>query len=146
MLYEVITMERRKMTIPLFVGGATTSKAHTALKIAPHYSGPVLHCKDASEAVRVMSEVMRQSTREQYLANVRKEYDDIRARFATSSKQQVPFAQAQANKRPFDVATARIVKPAKMGRFEIRNYDLAQIREYIDWTFFFTSWDIKGIV
>ncbi len=144
MVHIAKEMERRKMTIPLFVGGATTSKAHTALKIAPHYSGPVLHCKDASEAVRVMSEVMRQSTREQYLANVRKEYDDIRARFATSSKQQVPFAQAQANKRPFDVATARIVKPAKMGRFEIRNYDLAQIREYIDWTFFFTSWDIKG--
>ena len=137
-------MEREGFTIPLFVGGATTSKIHTALKIAPHYSGPVIHTKDASECVKVMNEVMKKETRDEYIANIKKEYQRIRDNYGKGVKKQLPYAEAVAKKFPFDVAKADIVKPNKIGRFELNDYDLSEIRKYIDWTFFFTSWDIKG--
>ncbi len=137
-------MEREGFTIPLFVGGATTSKIHTALKIAPHYSGPVIHTKDASECVKVMNQVMKKETRVEYLAGIKKEYQRIRDNYGKGIKKQIPYAEAQAKSFPFDLAKANIVKPKKLGLIELKDYDLSEIRKYIDWTFFFMSWDLKG--
>ncbi len=144
MVHIAKEMEREGFTIPLFVGGATTSKIHTALKIAPHYSGPVIHTRDASDCVKVMSEVMKEETRDAYIAGIKEEYARIRDNYGKTPKKQLPYAEAKAKKMPFDAEEAGIVKPNKLGRFELLNYDLTEIRKYIDWTFFFMSWDIKG--
>ena len=144
MVHVAQEMERQGFTIPLFVGGATTSKTHTALKIAPQYSGPVIHTKDASECVKVMNEVMKAETRDAYLAQIRKEYQHIRDTYGKTTKTHLPLEEARAKRLKFDVAKADIVKPAKLGLTVIENYDLAEIRKYIDWTFFFMSWDFKG--
>lgn len=144
MVHVAKEMEKAGFTIPLFVGGATTSKIHTALKIDPHYSGPVLHSKDASEAVKMMNEVMNKETGVAYCANIKKEYEKIRQNYGKNTKPLLSFADAQSKKLPFDIVEANIVKPKKLGITQYFDYDLSEIREYIDWTFFFMSWDFKG--
>ncbi|MDA3891294.1 MAG: methionine synthase [Salinivirgaceae bacterium] len=147
-LDEMVTvakeMEKGGFTIPLFVGGATTSRLHTALKIDPHYSGPVIQAKDASEAVKMMNAVMNKETGAEYCASIKKEYARIRKNYVAGGKTLHKLKDAQAKKMPFDAATADIVKPNKIGLTVIEDYDLSEIREYIDWTFFFVSWDFKG--
>ncbi len=147
-LDEMVTvaqeMEKNGFTIPLFVGGATTSKLHTALKIDPHYSGPVVHAKDASEAVKLMNEVMNKETGPAFCANLKKEYEKIRIHHNNTGKVLLSLQEAQNKKMPFNISEADIVKPQKLGLSLIEDYDLAEIRNYIDWTFFFISWDFKG--
>jgi len=147
-LDEMVTiakeMEKAGLKIPLFVGGATTSKLHTALKIDPHYSGPVVHTKDASECVKVMAQVLNKETGHEYCANLKKEYDRVRQNHGKNSKPLLTLAEAQNNKMPFDITEADIIKPKKLGLTFIEDYDLSEIRNYIDWTFFFISWDFKG--
>ena len=147
-LDEMVTvakeMEKGGFTIPLFVGGATTSKLHTALKIDPHYSGPVIHAKDASEAVKMMNAVMNKDTGAKYCAGIKKEYEKIRQNYGKVDKPLLSLSEARQNKFRFDVNAADIVKPNKLGLTFIENYDLSEVREYIDWTFFFISWDFKG--
>lgn len=144
MVHVAKEMEKAGFTIPLFVGGATTSKVHTALKIDPHYSGPVIHSKDASEAVKMMNEVMSKETGKAFVARIKKEYEHIRQTHGKGAKPLMSFKEAQQAKMPFDVAKATIVKPQKLGLTIIEDYDLNEIRKYIDWTFFFISWDFKG--
>src|SRR3989339_726819 len=144
MVHVAKEMEKAGFTIPLFVGGATTSKVHTALKIDPYYSGPVVHSKDASEAVKMMNEVMNKETGKSFVAKIKKEYEHIRQTHGKGAKPLMSFEEAQAHKMLFDVQKAQIVKPKKLGLSVIENYDLSEIRPYIDWTFFFISWDFKG--
>jgi len=144
MVHIAKEMEKAGFTIPLFVGGATTSKLHTALKIDPHYSGPVVHTNDASEAVKVMSEVLNKQTGAEYCANIKKEYERIRQNHENVNKPLLSFADAKNKKMPFDTAKAHIKKPEKLGFTVYTDYDISEIRKYIDWTFFFISWGFKG--
>jgi 5-methyltetrahydrofolate--homocysteine methyltransferase len=147
-LDEMITvakeMEKQNFTIPLFVGGATTSKLHTALKIAPNYSGPVIHSKDASEAVRMISEVLNKETGEEYCNKIKEEYKSIRDNYNKIDKPIFSFDEAKSKKMLFEIDSADIIKPNKLGLTIFEDYDIAEIRQYIDWTFFFISWDFKG--
>ncbi len=147
-LDEMVTvakeMEKGGFTIPLFIGGATTSKLHTALKIDPHYSGPVIHAKDASEAVKMMNEAMNKETGVEYCANIKKEYERIRQNYGKVEKPLLSLSEAQNNRYSFNKATADIVKPKTLGLTFFNDYDISEIRKYIDWTFFFISWDFKG--
>jgi 5-methyltetrahydrofolate--homocysteine methyltransferase len=144
MVHVAKEMEKAGFTIPLFVGGATTSKIHTALKIDPHYSGPVIHSKDASEAVKMMNEVRNKETGTAYCAAIKEEYAKIRKNYGKNTKPLMSLAEARAKKMPFNRNASQIVKPNKVGHMVIEGFDLAEIREYIDWTFFFISWDFKG--
>ncbi len=137
-------MEKQGFTIPLFVGGATTSKIHTALKIDVHYSGPVVHSKDASEAVKMMNEVLNKETGKAYCAAIKKEYAHMRDNYGKGIKPLMTLKEARNKKIPFNIGSAQIKVPNKIGLMFIEDYDLSEIRKYIDWTFFFISWDFKG--
>ncbi|PKP11378.1 MAG: methionine synthase [Bacteroidetes bacterium HGW-Bacteroidetes-4] len=144
MVHVAKEMEKAGFTIPLFVGGATTSKIHTALKIDPHYSGPVIHSKDASEAVKMMNEVMNKTTGAVFCQSIKEEYAKIRRNYGKNTKPLLSLPEARAKKMPFNLMESAIVKPNKLGLMQIDDFDLSAIRQYIDWTFFFISWDLKG--
>lgn len=130
--------------IPLLIGGATTSRVHTAVKIAPHYEGPVVYVPDASRSVSVAQSLLSdQATR--YIAEVNADYEKVRQLHA--SKKQVPLwplAKARANKTPVDWAHYTPPKPKFIGRRVFKNYDLSELARYIDWGPFFQTWDLAG--
>jgi 5-methyltetrahydrofolate--homocysteine methyltransferase len=136
-------MERRKMNIPVLVGGATTSKIHTAVKIEPEYSKPVIHVKDASLAVNVVSNLIAKN--KDYMESVKKEYAEIRA-FQSQRKprEYLTLEQARANKFQIDWNSTPIYKPNFIGVKQLIDYPLQELRQYIDWTFFFITWGLKG--
>ncbi|WP_229218650.1 methionine synthase [Rugamonas brunnea] len=132
----------RMMKIPLLIGGATTSRAHTAVKIAHNYEGPVVYVPDASRSVSVAQSLLTPESREQYIAEVAQDYERIREQHA--SKKALPMvtlAQARANKAVLPFAP---VKPKFIGRRVFKNVDLATIAQYIDWGPFFQTWDLAG--
>ncbi|MGZ5200909.1 MAG: methionine synthase, partial [Telluria sp.] len=132
----------RDRKIPLLIGGATTSRAHTAVKIAPHYEGPVIYVPDASRSVSVAQSLMSPEGRDASLAEVAADYDRIRVQHANKKAlPRVSLAQARANKATLAYAPA---KPKFIGRREFRNVDLATIARYIDWGPFFQTWDLAG--
>ncbi len=136
----------RERKIPLMIGGATTSRAHTAVKIAPNYEGPVLYVPDASRAVSVAQSLLTEDTRDRYLAEIALDYERIRVQHA--GKKALPMltlADARRNKMhlKFDGEFAP-VKPKFIGRRHFRNVDLAQLANYIDWAPFFQTWDLAG--
>lgn len=131
---------------PLLIGGATTSRAHTAVKIAPHYDGPVIYVPDASRSVSVMQNLLTPETRGAYLAEIQVDYQKARQQHA--NKKGTPLltlAEARANKAKlsFEAACAP-VKPKFIGRRVFKNIDLGLIAQYIDWTPFFQTWDLAG--
>jgi 5-methyltetrahydrofolate--homocysteine methyltransferase len=134
----------RVKKIPLLIGGATTSRVHTAVKIAPHYEGPVVYVPDASRSVSVAQSLLSdQATK--YIAEVNADYDKVRQLHA--NKKQVPLwplAKARANKTPIDWSNYTPPKPKFIGRRVFRNYDLAELASYIDWGPFFQTWDLAG--
>jgi 5-methyltetrahydrofolate--homocysteine methyltransferase len=136
----------RMMKIPLLIGGATTSRAHTAVKIAHNYEGPVVYVPDASRSVSVAQSLLTPEQREQYIEDIKNDYDRIRTQHA--NKKAVPMlslAAARANKAKLGFTGARApVKPKFLGRRMFRNYDLATIAKYIDWGPFFQTWDLAG--
>ena len=140
----------RERQIPLLIGGATTSRVHTAVKIAPHYSGPVIQVADASRSVQVAQNLISPENRAQYLAEVAAEYDKVRAQHAgKKGPEMVTLAAARANKAPISwgaAAPERYVppRPKFIGRREFRNYDLAELARFIDWQPFFQTWDLHG--
>jgi 5-methyltetrahydrofolate--homocysteine methyltransferase len=146
MVHVAKEMTRQGFAIPLMIGGATTSKAHTAVKIEPQYAKGVVYVADASRAVGVASSLLSAEQKPGFLAELRDEYVDVRARRAAKNeaKNNVPLAQAQANRTPIDWTTSPIVKPAQLGITVLKDIDLAQIVPYIDWTFFFHAWQLKG--
>jgi 5-methyltetrahydrofolate--homocysteine methyltransferase len=136
-------MERRNMNLPLLIGGATTSKIHTAVKIAPKYHNPVIHVKDASRAVSVVSNLL--SGNEEFLKELREDYQQVRDLHSRKkAKQYLTIAQARANKLQINWETAPIYKPNFLGVKKLIDYSIEELRKYIDWTFFFFVWELKG--
>jgi 5-methyltetrahydrofolate--homocysteine methyltransferase len=140
-------MEREGLNIPLLIGGATTSRVHTAVKIDPNYrSGPVVHVNDASRAVGVASSLMSRDKREAYAAEVRTEYAKISAAHfrAQADKKRLTLSDARANAVSVDFAKTPPTKPAFFGIETFRDYDLAELADTIDWTPFFQTWELAG--
>jgi 5-methyltetrahydrofolate--homocysteine methyltransferase len=140
-------LERQGMSVPLLIGGATTSRVHTAVKIDPNYrGGPVVHVNDASRAVGVVSSLLSPDRREAYAAEVRAEYAKTSAAHfrAQAEKKRLSLAAARANAVAIDFAKTPPKKPAFLGIRSFRDYDLAEIAEYIDWTPFFQTWELTG--
>jgi 5-methyltetrahydrofolate--homocysteine methyltransferase len=131
---------------PLLIGGATTSRAHTAVKIAPHYDGPVIYVPDASRSVAVMQSLLTLESRDAYISEVQADYEKARTQHA--NKKGTPLltiAEARANKAKLSFAgDAAPVKPKFIGRRVFKNIDLALIAQYIDWSPFFQTWDLAG--
>ena len=137
-------MERRGMKLPLLIGGATTSRQHTAVKIAPTYGESVVHVADASRAVNVVATLLDAAKKIDFDAQNRAEQE--RLRVLHGSRQQKPLLsleQARANRPAFDWRAEDVPTPGFTGR-RVLEIDLAELRDYIDWTFFFSAWDLKG--
>jgi len=135
----------RLRKIPLLIGGATTSRVHTAVKIAPHYEGPVVYVPDASRSVGVCSELLSDERAAAYVAELNADYERVRVQHA--NKKVVPLvslAQARANKTPIAWADYTAPVPKFIGRRLFRNQDLAELAAVIDWTPFFQTWDLAG--
>ncbi|HLT27846.1 MAG TPA: methionine synthase, partial [Zeimonas sp.] len=131
--------------IPLLIGGATTSRVHTAVKVAPNYSGPVIYVPDASRSVPVVQNLVSQEQRGAYLDEVRGEYERVRRQHAAKKGPKlVSLAQARANRPKIDWASCVPPRPSFVGRSEFRSYDLAEIVRYVDWGPFFQAWDLHG--
>jgi 5-methyltetrahydrofolate--homocysteine methyltransferase len=140
-------MEREGLNVPLLIGGATTSRVHTAVKIDPNYRrGPVVHVNDASRAVGVASSLLSPDKREAYASEVRTEYARISAAHfrAQADKKRLKLSDARANAVRIDFAKTPPNKPAFLGIKTFRDYDLAELVEYIDWTPFFQTWELAG--
>jgi len=139
-------MEREGFTIPLLIGGATTSRVHTAVKIAPHYSGVTIYVPDASRSVGVCSSLLSDGLREEYARSVRADYDKIRTQHQ-SKKPSAPLlsiAQARANAFNTDWSAYTPTAPKFIGVREFRDYDLGAIARHIDWSPFFQTWELSG--
>jgi 5-methyltetrahydrofolate--homocysteine methyltransferase len=135
-------MKRNGMDVPLLIGGATTSRAHTALKIAPNYDGPVVYVPDASRAVGVVTKLLSIDMRDGYVAEIAADYEKARAQHANKKGVALlTLAAARANAAKLDYAPA---KPNKLGVTVLKNLDLAEIAKLIDWTPFFQTWDLAG--
>ncbi|CAB5683274.1 Methionine synthase [Delftia tsuruhatensis] len=133
----------RVKKIPLLIGGATCSRVHTAVKIAPRYEGPVVYVPDASRSVSVAQSLLGEN-RQQYLDEVLADYDKVRTQHANKRKTPLwTLEQARANATPVDFGQPPVV-PRALGRRVFRNFDLAEIAEYIDWGPFFQTWDLAG--
>jgi 5-methyltetrahydrofolate--homocysteine methyltransferase len=146
MVHVAKEMERMKFDIPLLIGGATTSKVHTAVKIAPHYSHPVIHVNDASRSVPVASSLLSKDQRQELIDRTNEEYDRLRKQHAGAQAQNkfIPLAEARANGWPVDWSATDVKSPLKPGVTVLNNYSIAELAEYIDWTPFFHSWEMKG--
>lgn len=148
MVHVAKEMERLGFKIPLLVGGATTSKTHTAVKVEPQYSGPVVHVLDASRSVGVAAALLSedQDYRNNLIIDTRKDYERIREQRAgrQSSKAFIDLAQARENKVTINWAQYTPPVPKKLGVTVFDNYDLNELSEYIDWTPFFSSWELAG--
>jgi len=135
----------RVKKIPLLIGGATTSRVHTAVKIAPHYEGPVVYVPDASRSVGVCSELLSDDRAARYVAELNTDYAKVREQHANKKVTPlVSLAAARANKAPIDWAGYTPPRPRFIGRREFRNYDLTELARYIDWGPFFQTWDLAG--
>lgn len=149
-LDEMVTvakeMERAGLKIPLLIGGATTSKMHTAVKIDPVYSAPVIHVLDASRSVPVVSSLLKKDDSEEYAAGIKQEYNALREEHLkrTSEKSYISIQEARRNSMKTDWTAACVKKPKKTGVFAFSDYDLNELRGYIDWTPFFMAWEMKG--
>jgi len=139
-------MEREGFTLPLLIGGATTSRVHTAVKIAPHYSGTTVYVPDASRAVGVCSSLLSDDSRGEYARTVRADYDKIRSQHQSRQPRTplLPLAQARANALVTDWSAYTPPAPAFIGVKELREYDLAAIAGPIDWSPFFQTWELSG--
>ncbi|HEX8421759.1 MAG TPA: dihydropteroate synthase, partial [Sphingomonas sp.] len=147
-LDEMVTvaeeMKRARMTMPLLIGGATTSKVHTALRISPAYDGPVVHVLDASRAVGVATTLVSDTGRDSYVAGVAADYEAVReARANKGQNDLLPLAEARARQFPTDLAL-KATPAAKPGLHVFDDWDLADLRQYIDWTPFFRAWELAG--
>ena len=146
MVHVAKEMERRKFDIPLLIGGATTSKVHTAVKIAPHYSHPVIHVNDASRSVPVASALLSKEQKQEITNRTNEEYDRLRRQHAGAQAQNkfISINEARAHAWPSDWNAVKPFVPLKPGVTVLKDYSIAELAEYIDWTPFFHSWEMKG--
>jgi 5-methyltetrahydrofolate--homocysteine methyltransferase len=145
MVHVAKEMERQGFKLPLLIGGATTSRAHTAVKIAPHYSEPVVHVLDASRAVPVTTSLLSDENKPEFVAQHRLDYDALRRAHAAPAKKLIPIEIARTRRTPIDWALADLPVPEFLGVRTLDNFPLATLREYIDWSPFFHTWGLKGI-
>jgi 5-methyltetrahydrofolate--homocysteine methyltransferase len=145
MVHVAKEMERQGFKLPLLVGGATTSRAHTAVKIAPHYSEPVVHVLDASRAVPVTTSLLSDDGKEDFVAKHRAEYDALRKAYASPRPKLVSLETARARRTPIEWRGEDLPTPEFSGLRVLDNFPLATLREFIDWTPFFHTWGLKGI-
>ena len=146
MVFLAKEMERRNFNIPLLIGGATTSKAHTAVKIDPEYKNAVVHVNDASRAVTVVGDLLNNRTNQKYVGDLKADYEKFREGFLkrTKKKEYLTIEEARLNKYKIDWSSSQIYKPNEPGIQVIENLDLRELEDYIDWTPFFRSWDLHG--
>ena len=146
MVHVAKEMERQGFKVPLLIGGATTSKVHTAVKIAPNYSSPAIHVLDASRSVTVAGNLMSKTERDKYLHSVRQEYQRIRLmhKNRTTEKVFIPLSQARKKGYKFNWKAYKPVKPKFIGNRVFTDFPLDKIRDRIDWTPFFSTWELKG--
>ena len=145
MVYVSKEMEKQNFTVPLMVGGATTSRAHSAVKIAPNYSNTVIHVNDASRAVTVVGDLL-QKDNQVYKDQIREEYNKFREQFLsrTKKKEYISLKEARKNKFKINWKTSEIVKPKQLGIQVIEDFDITKLEAFIDWSPFFRSWDVHG--
>jgi 5-methyltetrahydrofolate--homocysteine methyltransferase len=148
MVHVAKEMERRGMKLPLLIGGATTSRIHTAVKIAPNYSGAVIHVLDASRSVPVVSNLLNENEeeRKKYVQSFKDEYAQLRDDYSKrkSDKNYISLEKARENRLKIDWQKTQIKKPNKLGITVLTNFNLETLRSYIDWTPFFMTWELKG--
>jgi 5-methyltetrahydrofolate--homocysteine methyltransferase len=139
-------MQRENFTIPLLIGGATTSRVHTAVKIAPHYAGFVIWVKDASRGVGVASNLLSTDLKADFISKINAEYEEVRTRHKGkhAGARLLPLAEARANKTKIDWPSYSPPAPRKAGITAFENYSLDELTRYIDWTPFFITWEMKG--
>ncbi|MCC4229851.1 methionine synthase [Zunongwangia profunda] len=146
MVFLAKEMQRQNFNVPLLIGGATTSKAHTAVKIDPQYMHAVAHVNDASRAVTVVGDLLNKKTREAYKENLKTEYEVFRNNFGKRSKVKsfLSIEEARENNYKIDWKTTNITKPNRLGIQILEDFDLNELVPYIDWSPFFRSWDLHG--
>lgn len=146
MVFIAKEMKRKNFQIPLLIGGATTSKAHTAVKIDPEYDGSVVHVNDASRAVTVVGDLLKNDTKENYILGIKTDYEAFRTQFLkrTKKKEYLSLAEARKNKYLIDWEQSEIKIPNEIGIQVIENQNLDELVDFIDWTPFFRSWDLHG--
>ena len=145
MVHVAREMERQNFKVPLLIGGATTSRAHTAIKIAPHYSQPVVHVLDASRAVPVTTSLLSDDSREQFVTQHQAEYAAVRAAHAAPKQVMTSLADARSRKTPIVWREEDLATPKFLGVKVLEDFPLKTLREYIDWSPFFHAWGLKGI-
>ncbi len=148
MVFVASELERQNLKIPLLIGGATTSKTHTALKIDPAYTGPVIHVLDASKSVGVASELLSEDVEKKvaYTTDIKKDYDNLRIKRASNAKTKKLLSIGQARGRKFEINWSNYTppKPNFTGVKYYENYSIEELSDYIDWTPFFSSWQLRG--
>ena len=144
MVHVTDEMQKAGLSIPIMVGGATTSKLHTAIKIAPHYDYPVIHVLDASQNPLIAAKLLSPDTRDAYIAQLNSEYEALRASVNKKKEILVPLAEARTNRPVIDWASYNPVVPARNGVQVIPYIPLEEIIPYIHWTFFFSAWKLNG--
>jgi len=146
MVHVASEMERLKIQLPLLIGGATTSKKHTAVKIMPRYSGPVVHVTDASRSVPTVSNLLQPDNRQKFIDQTRREYEEVQKEHRRSqlSREYCTIAEARANKLPIDWDSYVPYSPRNPGVSVYKDLTLDTLSEYIDWTPFFMTWELKG--
>lgn len=146
MVHVAAEMEHRGMDIPLLIGGATTSEIHTAVKISPQYSHPVIHVKDASRCVGVLSKLLSNELKPQYVDGVSEKYASLREKHERGriAKKLINLTEARNNKLPVNWEDVKIKKPQFIGEKVFIDYPIEEIAQYIDWTFFFHAWKLSG--
>jgi 5-methyltetrahydrofolate--homocysteine methyltransferase len=139
-------MEREGFHVPLLIGGATTSRAHTAVKIDPQYSGPVVHVQDASRAVGVAGALLNPAQHDEFVERTRAEYEEVRRSHEgrTNTEQRLTLEQARANRVPIDWHAISPPRPAFLGARAFNNFPLEELVDRIDWTPFFSTWELAG--
>jgi 5-methyltetrahydrofolate--homocysteine methyltransferase len=146
MAHVATEMERLNVKLPLLIGGATTSKAHTALKIAPKYSGITIYVIDASRSVQITSRLLNKKTQAAFGKEITDEYSKFRSEYAKRAKKKeyVSLEEARRKKLLIDWDNQKIVKPKKLGVTVLKDYSLAELAKFIDWSPFFRTWELKG--
>lgn len=146
MVYVAKELDRKNIKIPLLIGGATTSKAHTAVKIAPVSRAPVIHVNDASRSVGVVSNLLQRNTAADYVAEIHKEYETFKEKFLDRSREKayVPYEEVKHNGLPIDWKSYTPKIPNQPGAHTLADFPLEHLIPFIDWTPFFRSWDLHG--
>jgi len=145
MVHVAREMERLHFKVPLLIGGATTSRAHTAVKIAPHYSEPVVHVLDASRAVPITTSLLSEESKPEFLAQHRADYEALRRAHAAPRPKTMPIETARARRTAIEWRPEDLPVPEFIGIRVLDDFPIACLRDYIDWTPFFHTWELKGV-